>query len=130
KLEKAILNQIYEFNTTETAILFIKKGRDLLHQHGYQSYIIPKSYTFASNYERIRQFTVNNLISLVDCGKVWPDVKLEVCIFTLTKILETLTYSSHQITAANCEVIFRGYLDKELVKIFNFLPHGLSTEEI
>ncbi|MFM6592237.1 MAG: Eco57I restriction-modification methylase domain-containing protein [Dolichospermum sp.] len=130
KLEKAILNQIYEFNTTETAILFIKKGRDLLHQHGYQSYIIPKSYTFASNYERIRQFTVNNLISLVDCGKVWPDVKLEVCIFILTKISETLTYSSHKVTAANCEVIFQCYLDKELVKIFNFLPHGLSTEEI
>ncbi|MFN5955115.1 MAG: Eco57I restriction-modification methylase domain-containing protein [Dolichospermum sp.] len=130
KIEKAILNQIYEFNTTETAILFIKKGWDLLHQHGYQSYIIPKSYTFASNYEKIRQFTVNNLISLVDCGKVWPDVKLEVCIFILTKISETPTYSSHKVTAANCEVIFQGYLDKDLVKRFNFLPHGLSIEEI
>jgi hypothetical protein len=130
KIEKAILNQISEFNTTETAILFIKKGWDLLHQHGYQSYIIPKSYTFASNYEKIREFTVNNLISLTDGGKVWPDVKLEVCIFILTKISETLTYSSYQVTAANCEIIFQCYLDKDLVKRFNFLPNGLSIEEI
>ncbi|MDS9396462.1 Eco57I restriction-modification methylase domain-containing protein [Aphanizomenon flos-aquae NRERC-008] len=128
--EKDILNEIYEFNTTETAILFIKKGVDLLHNHGYQSYIIPKSYTFASNYQRIRELTVDNLISLVDCGKVWPDVKLEVCIFILTKISKTKNYSSYKVKLVDYQVIFQGYLDKKLAKIFNFLPNGLSMEEI
>ena len=128
--EKDILNEIYEFNTTETAILFIKKGVDLLHKHGYQSYIIPKSYTFASNYQRIRELTVDNVISLVDCGKVWPDVKLEVCIFILTKISKTKNYSSYKVKLVDYQVIFQGYLDKKLAKIFNFLPNGLSMEEI
>ncbi len=68
--EKDILNQMYEFNTTKTAILFIKKGWDLLNKWGYQLYIIPKSYTLASNYAKIRDFTINNLIGLVDCGKI------------------------------------------------------------
>ena len=128
--EKDILNEIYEFNTTETAILFIKKGWDLLHKRGYQSYIIPKSYTFASNYAKIREFTINNLISLVDCGKVWPDVKLEVCIFILTKISETEIYSSHKVKILDNQVIFQGYLHKQLAKKFNFLINGLSKEEI
>jgi adenine-specific DNA-methyltransferase len=128
KLEQNTLNNIYNFGTTETAILSIKKGWELLNKNGYQSYIIPKSYTFASNYAKIREFTVKNLISLVDCGKVWTDVKLEVCIFILTNLYQSVDYNSHKIV--NFQVINQGIISKDLVTKFDFFLNGLSTEEI
>jgi hypothetical protein len=126
--QQAILNQIYNYGTTETAILFVLKGHELLKNFGSQSYIIPKSFTFASNYQQIRRFSVDELERIVDCGEVWQDVKLEVCIFKLDKSHSFKTYSSLKLINYNIEHLTS--IDKKLVNKFGFFLNGLSEREI
>jgi adenine-specific DNA-methyltransferase len=126
--EQSLLNQIYNYGTTETAILFILKGYNLLNKTGIQSYIIPKSFTFASNYQKIRDFTVNEISKIVDCGKVWQDVKLEVSIFQVNKNFLNQTYLSSKRISENIQYLTT--IDKKLVKEFGFFLNGLNDEEI
>jgi hypothetical protein len=126
--QQAILNQIYSFGTTETAILFIKKGYELLNLSGIESYVIPKSFTFVSNYQKIRDFTINELTKLVDCGKVWQNVKLEVCIFQVNKNYSSNTYDSLKRFSQQIEYLTT--IDKQLVKQFGFLLNGLNNAQI
>ena len=122
------LHNIYQFGTTETAILFILKGHEVLQNFGNQSYIIPKSYAFASNYNKIRDYTIENLNALVDCGKVWQDVKLEVCIFQLTKNKSKKEYQSLKLI--NYAINPLTLIDKKLTKDFGFFLIGLTPKEI
>jgi len=126
--EQNLLKNIYNFGTTETAILFIIKGYQILKSNGIQSYIIPKSFTFASNYQRIRELTINELFSLVDCGKVWKDVKLEVCIFQLNRSLNNEQYFSLKRFAE--EIKYITTVDKQITKQFDFFINGLNEQEI
>ena len=91
----------YDLKTSETAILFIEKGFNLLKNNGFESYIIPKSFTFASNYEQTRDFVLDDLRFLVDCGKAFENVKLEACVFGLMKNSKVLTYKSLKLNESN-----------------------------
>ena len=125
---QAALMNMYDFGTTETAILFIKRGYTLLKAQGDQSFIIPKSYSYASNYARIRQETLHELQSLADCGKVWQDVKLEVCIFHLVKNQSTLAYRS--LKRFDKVMAQLGEINKNLCMEFDFFLNGLTVAEI
>ncbi len=127
-IQQETLNKMHQFNTTETAILFVKNGYNLAKPDGFLSYIIPKAYTYASNYEKIRNFTKNELQLLVDCGKVWTDVKIEVCIFQLSKNQPKDTYNSLKMVEKL--PVFLSKIDKNLIETFGFFPNGLLQQEI
>ncbi len=127
-IQQETLNKMHQFNTTETAILFVKNGYNLAKTDGFLSYIIPKAYTYASNYEKIRNFTKNELQLLVDCGKVWTDVKIEVCIFQLSKNQPKDTYNSLKMVEKL--PVFLSVIDKKLIETFGFFPNGLQDKEI
>jgi hypothetical protein len=126
--QQAILNEIYSYGTTETAILFIKKGYEILNKSGIQSYIIPKSFTFASNYQKIREDTINDLTKIVDCGRVWQDVKLEVCIFELVRNSTSKSYQSLKLFDE--DIRYLTTLDKRIFKEFGFIINGINDQEI
>ena len=119
----------YQLKTSETAILFIEKGFSLLKTKGFQSYIIPKSFIFASNYEQARDFVVNDLKYLVDCGKSFENVKLEACVLGLKKKSKSNLYKSLKL---NSDLLVEpsSIIDKSLKTKFGFLPNGLSEDEI
>ncbi len=123
-----LLNNLYAFGTTETAILFIKRGFDLLSNKGIQTYIIPKSFTFASNYKGIRDFTSAYLSSLIDCGKVWPDVKLEVCIFELNNFNLKETYDN--LIRKGTDIYYSTSFDKKLIDKYDFFPNDIISPEL
>src|SRR3989338_1116864 len=85
KEEQDYLNKVYDIGSTDTAILFIKKANELLKKDGKLGFIVPKALCFASNYKKIREFIWDNVETIVDCGKVWKEVKLEQVIFILSK---------------------------------------------
>ena len=128
KREQNFYKENYEFSTSETAILFVKKAWDILNKKGKYSYIIPKSYTFASNYEKIRNFTFNNLTDIVDCGKVWQDVKLEVCIFIIDKNLISTQYNCHKLI--NFTISKQSIINKNITQKFGFILNSLTEKEI
>ena len=88
KKEKNFLNKNYIKGGSETAISFIKMSKDkLLKSKGKLGFIIPKAFTYASNYDSIRSDVLQDIELVIDCGKVWKNVKLEQIIFILTKDL-------------------------------------------
>ena len=110
KKEQKYLNEKYIKGGSETAISFIKLANDyLLKENGKLGYIIPKAFTFASNYAPIREEILNSIYTVIDCKKVWKEVKLEQIIFLLDK---TCAYNYYE----------NGVLDGETVKILGQIP--------
>lgn len=130
KLSKKIIENVREriFQSSETAILFIALARNLLKNQGLNAYIIPKAFTFSSNYKTIRDLTKKELSIIVDCHKPWQEVKLEACLYILQKNVEFASYGSY--TIIKNEFVFQTDIDKSLIDDFDFILNGLLEEEI
>ena len=118
----------YSLKSSETAILFIEKGNRILQHNGILSYIIPKSYTFASNYTAARHFTINDLAFIVDCGKAFENVLLEATVFQIIKNKSFKYYKSIQLIGVDFLVLAE--IDKKLVDKYGLLPNGITDAEI
>ena len=92
--DKKLLRRLYVNQTSETAILFIEKGHNELHCNGVLSYIIPKAFTYSSNYKSVRNYVKKDIAIIVDCGKAFEQVKLEACIISLRGNNNLETYSN------------------------------------
>ncbi|MER3329702.1 MAG: N-6 DNA methylase, partial [Candidatus Kapaibacterium sp.] len=131
KLEKDIqkwLTNRYIKGGSETAISFIKLGFEVLREYGRISYIIPKSFSFSSNYSSIREFMLNDLDEVIDCRKVWNEVKLEQVIFSCSKSIPNRYYNS--LIRINENFVEVGEIDKSTFKLFCFLLNGISDSEL
>ncbi|MCB0703585.1 MAG: N-6 DNA methylase, partial [Ignavibacteriae bacterium] len=113
---------------SETAISFIKLGYEILREYGRISYIIPKSFSFSSNYKSIREFLLNDLDEVIDCKKVWNEVKLEQIIFSCSKSIPIRYYNS--LIRRNENFVEVGQIDKSTFKQFGFLLNGISDNEL
>ena len=126
--EQEYLLKKYDFGTTETAILFILKALDLLKNGGYIGFIIPKSFCFASNYQRIRELVWDNVVQIVDCGKVWDEVKLEQIIVIIQKGVKHDFYINKTRNGEKFENEIK--IDKNIAKEFGFFLNGISENDI
>lgn len=119
----------YCITTMETAMLFIEKGRDLLNYRGIESFIVPKSLTFASNYLKTRNFIEKELMILVDCGKAFEEVKLEACLFVFKKDNCSKEYDSYKHLDDGSFKLLTN-VDKKLIEFFGFFLNGITKEEL
>lgn len=128
-LEIEYFKKIFRVKTSETAILFIEKGHGLLSSAGVESYIIPKAFTFASNYSAIRDLIEKEITIIGDCGKAFEEVKLEACVIQLIKGTTIADYNSVKfVEGREFQSICR--IDKSLKKKFGSFPNGISGLEI
>ena len=126
--EKNQLKRIYDIKTSETAIIFIEQGIKLLNEKGTQTYIIPKAFTFASNYSKIRDYVQNQLSIVVDCGKAFEKVKLEACI-----ILNTLSNTKNDynnLCFVDDHFDFIAKISKATKPAFGFFLNGVDEISI
>jgi hypothetical protein len=128
KEDQEYFKAVYDIGSTDTAILFIKKAMMNLKHDGSLGFIIPKAFCFASNYEKIRNFIWDGVSAIVDCGKVWNEVKLEQIIFIADKSEQHAAYASG--VAENDEIKIIGDIDKRTANQFGFFLNGVSDEEI
>lgn len=128
KEDHEYFKNIYNIGSTDTAILFIKKSIELLKSEGYLGFIFPKAFTFASNYEKIRNFVWDNVQTIVDCSKVWKEVKLEQVVAIIQKDIIKKTYESGIVDEPEIKII--GKIDKNISKRFGFFLNGVSDREI
>lgn len=129
KTEIDYYKKSYDNRTSETAILFIEKGLNLTSAKGSLFYIIPKSFTYASNYSSIRNYVEDELDILVDCGKAFEKVKLEACIISLKRDSQSQSYKSILFNS-NKRFEQIGNIEKQLKEIFGFYPNGITQSEI
>lgn len=126
--DKKYLSDIYNIGSTDTAILFIKHSLKILKNNGRLGFIIPKAFCFASNYGKIRNFVWDNLESIIDCSKVWKQVKLEQVIIILQKEAKLESYDSGILENGQIKII--GKINKKISKKFGFCLNGVSDKEI
>lgn len=115
-------------NTSETAILFIFKGYQLLNKNGILAYIVPKAFTYASNYSQIRNLLQDELDVIIDAGKPWPEVKLEASIFIVEKGKKRTHYSS--VIFSNDSFTILSKTHKSLINDFGFILNGVDDPAI
>ncbi|WP_177735104.1 Eco57I restriction-modification methylase domain-containing protein [Flavobacterium inviolabile] len=125
---QSYLNKTFISGGSETVISFLKLSYDLLKEGGHLGFIIPKSFSFSSNYKPIREFLVNDITEIVDCSKVWNEVKLEQVIVEFTKSINSESYTSS--IRNNQEISKIGEISKTTFREFGFLLNGIATEEL
>lgn len=123
------LNKKYIKGGSETVISFTKLAYDtLLKSKGEFGFIIPKSFTFSSNYISIREYLLSDINKIIDCKKVWKEVLLEQIIFFFKKGEKTDSYVSG-ILKGNIIYEF-GQISKFTFKEFGFYLNGISESEL
>ena len=128
KKEQKYLNT-YIKGGSETAIAFIKLAYDkLLKNDGKLSYIVPKSFTFSSNYIPIREEIFSNIDTVIDCKKVWKEVKLEQTIFIVDKSHSQNYYNNGVIIDESIKLI--GKIPKQTYNTFKIILNDISVEEL
>ena len=91
-------------------------------------YIVPKPLLYNSNWKETRDKIINDLSIVCDCGKVWPEVKLEQVVCILEKGSNIPAYT----TATRCgqEIRYFGNLSKTLCSQFRFILSNVSPAEV
>lgn len=127
--EKKKYKEIYKSSSSDTAQLFIFLADRLLCKNGINTFIVPKALTFATNWEQIRGFLKPNVSHIIDCGKAWSYVLLEMIIYSKKKDTPTHSYITGFL---NEEQGISQVLEvpKEYVELFGFYPNDLSQEEL
>lgn len=129
KTEQKYLNNHYIKGGSETAISFIKLGHDyLLKNNGKLGYIVPKSFTFSSNYAPIREELLDNIVTVIDCKKVWKEVKLEQTIFIVDKSHQTDNYHNGIIVDETIKII--GNIPKNTYNSFSIILNDVTNEDL
>lgn len=127
--EKKKYKEIYKSSSSDTAQLFIFLADKLLAQNGINTFIVPKALTFASNWEQIRDFLKANVSQIVDCGKAWSYVLLEMIIYSKQKDKPTSSYSSGFLNEGE-GLNQMLEIPKEYIDLFDFYPNDLTKEEL
>jgi len=128
KEEQNFFKDRYDIGSTDTAILFIKKSLTELKSGGNLGFIIPKAFTFASNYEKVRGLVWDGIEAIIDGSKVWKEVKLEQVIIIVVKDINYKIYKSG--LAKDNQILITGEIDKKIAKSFGFFLNDLSQKEI
>lgn len=126
--DKKLLRRLYVNQTSETAILFIEKGHNELHCNGVLSYIIPKAFTYSSNYKSVRSYVKRDIAIIVDCGKAFEQVKLEACIISLKRNNNLETYSNLLYSYGVFTEI--GNIPKSTCDDFGLYLNGVTPESV
>jgi type I restriction-modification system DNA methylase subunit len=128
KKERGYLEKYFKLGTTDTAALFMAQQDFLLKNKGIGGFIIPKPFTYASNWEKVRDRFLDGIMQIVDVSKVWKEVKLEQTIYFFQKGVKTTEYIS---SVRSKELIYEvGRIQKSLCHQFGFLVNGVTEIEI
>jgi len=126
--ERKYLENKFNLKSTDTACLFMGLALKLLKCKGINGFIVPKPFVYSSNWQIIREKLLNEIMEIVDCEKVWKEVKLEQIIYILEKNSNINYYKS---SIRNEEIIIKiGNIDKKTFNQFGFFLNGISEKEL
>lgn len=128
KEEQEYLKKKFEIGTSDSTQLMIQQSLKLLADNGNHGFIVPKSLTYASNWNKTRDSIIADLLILIDVGKVWKEVKLEQIIY----VLDLRTKTDYYYTGTRFEQILDAdtKIPKKLCTVFDLLLNGITKKEL
>jgi len=126
--DRKYLEDKFKLGNTDTACLFMKFATNIIKKDGINGFIVPKPFVYSSTWRKIREELLGGLIEVVDCGKVWKDVKLEQIIYLYNKDKKDKSYNS--CVRKDNKILSVGIIDKDTFKEFGFLLNGISKREL
>jgi uncharacterized protein (UPF0212 family) len=127
KAERDYLENIFNVGNTDTAALFMLYAGKLTKPTGKNGFIIPKAFTYASNWQTVRDILLPDIEKIADCGKVWQEVKLEMSIY-INQMNNTNDYFDYY--KRNDTIIERiGEKKRNLCHEFKLILNGVSDKE-
>ncbi len=126
--ERDYLTKKFGLSTSDTAALLMVQAYRLTRPGGWNGFIVPKPFTYASNWRHVRDLLLDEITELADAGKVWPAVKLEQVIYTLQKGKRTRSYLS--LCRKDQGFIDLGVIPKPECARFGFVLNGISPAEL
>ncbi len=118
----------FEIQSGESAILFMQLARQLLKNNGIAGFIVPKPFLYSSSWEEIRSVLKEEISHIVDCGKVWDEVKLEQVIYISHKLNKIDNYKNYQLEETKFKEL--STVKKDLIEKFGFFVNGVNQREI
>ncbi len=128
KHEQRYLNRRFGLGSTDTAALIMARAVRLARAGGDCGFIVPKPFTFASNWAGVRKLLLDDLCELVDAGKVWGDVKLEQVLYFQCVGQPSGSYPSFRREGERFVPLAQ--VQKSECRRFGFLVNGISAEEM
>jgi hypothetical protein len=125
---RAYLADKFAVATTDTAALLMVQAHRLTRPGGWNGFIVPKPFTYSSNWTRVRDFLTDELAGLVDAGKAWPEVKLEQVIYFLQKGRTTGRYRSFLREGEAFREL--APVPKSACRVFGFYLNGITPAEL
>jgi type I restriction-modification system DNA methylase subunit len=126
KLEKE--KKEFPIQSNESAILFMQLSRRMLKPKSFHGFIIPKPFIYSSSWAKIRDVFENEIFKIVDCGKVWKEVKLEQVIYISQLDGNFESYKNYVLEKEKFVEV--GENGKDLIGKFGFYLNGVSKSEI
>jgi len=127
KTERDYLEYKFNARNTDTAALFMLHARKLSKTFGKNGFIIPKAFTYASNWQTVRDILLPDVEKIADCGKVWQTVKLEMSIY-INQLDNTKDYFDYY-KRNDTEIKKIGAKKRNLCHEFKLILNGVSDEE-
>ena len=127
-LERAYLDMKFNAGSGDTAALMMLLQINLLKHNGMASFIVPKAFTYASNWNTLRSRLLSEICSITDVSKVWPKVKLEMTVYVLSKGNKNKYYNI--LTRQKEQVFGIGKVSKDDCIEFDFILSGISEDEL
>ncbi len=118
----------FRAGTTETAALMVLQARKLTRYGGWNGLVVPKSFTYLSNWQKLREELLDELVELVDLGKVWEGVKLEQVIYLLRRGESASSYRSRRRDGG--EIVHQAEIAKQDCQQFGFYLNAVTADEL
>ena len=114
----------------QKVIYFIELAYDkLLKNNGELCYIIPKPFNYVSQYIPIRQYIIDNIETVIDCGEAWENVKGEQIILMVNKSQKFDNYYNGSMAREYSEINLEE-LNKDYINEFEMVLNCVNNKEI
>lgn len=126
--ERKYINNKHQLGSSDTVVAFIDLAMSLLKNGGYLGFIVPKAFAYSSIYKKVRNKYIDSLVTLIDCRKVWKEVKLEQVIIIFKKGSKIDSYLNGKLVGESIAV--HGRLNKVDSNPFGLLLNGVTHKEV
>ena len=126
--ERNYYKREFNISMTNTAALFMMQSLNLLRDGTIHGFIVPKSFLYSLNWRIPRGRLLDGLEILVDCGKVWDDVKLEQVIYLHRKGAKIPKYRNLKREDLQFKTV--GSIDKRECHRFGIYVNGSDESEL